>query len=62
MQSFRAIKTGKKCKHLSNFPAVTLQALCKFIYKLKERWEEQERQEEKRIKYREEYLELRKTK
>jgi hypothetical protein len=26
--SFRAVKVGKKCKHLSNFLAVTLQALC----------------------------------
>jgi hypothetical protein len=28
MISFREIKIGKKCKHLSNFPAVTLRALC----------------------------------
>jgi hypothetical protein len=28
MISFRIIKTGKKWKHLSNFPAVTLRALC----------------------------------
>jgi hypothetical protein len=27
MVSFRAIRTVKKCKHLSNFPAVTLRAL-----------------------------------
>jgi hypothetical protein len=25
---FLAVKIDKKCKHLSNFPAVTLQALC----------------------------------
>jgi hypothetical protein len=28
MISFWSIKIGKKCKHLSNFPEVTLQALC----------------------------------
>jgi hypothetical protein len=31
MARFRAIKIDKKCKHLSNFPAVTLQTLCKSL-------------------------------
>jgi hypothetical protein len=33
-ESFRAIKT-QKCKHLSNFPAVTLRELCQYYIKLK---------------------------
>jgi hypothetical protein len=28
VDSFRAVKIDKKCKHLSNFPAVTLRELC----------------------------------